>query len=223
MVDANGCTKEVSVFVGGLPPNIFVSVSQPVSCHGGSDGVITVNGSGGLPPYTYSLNGGAYQSSNTFSGLSAGTYSVSVKGNDGAVTTAPNIIIVDPPLLVVTATVIGSTITATGTGGTGDYEYSLNGASFEDSNVLEATTNGSFIVTIRDEQGCTATTTVTVNAMIGVSLSIEEVSCHNDIDGQIEVAGVTGGTPPYQYALNGGAFTAQNLFTGLAPATILFL
>ncbi len=217
VVDANGCTKEASVFVGGLPPNIFVSLSQPVSCNGGSDGVITVNGSGGLPPYTYSLNGGAYQSGNMFTGLSAGTYTVSVKGSDGAVTTAPNIIIVDPPLLAVTATVMGSTITATGTGGTGDYEYSLDGFSFDDSNVLEATTNGSLTITIRDERGCTATTTVMVNAMMGVNLAIDEVSCDGDSDGQLEVLGVTGGTPPYQYALNGGAFTVQNLFTGLAP------
>jgi hypothetical protein len=217
VVDANGCMKEASVFVGGLPPNIFVSLSQPISCNGGSDGVISVNGSGGLPPYTYSLNGGAYQSSNMFTGLSAGTYIVSVKGSDGAVTTAPNIIIVDPPLLTVTAMVMGSTITATGTGGTGNYEYSLDGSSFDDSNVLEATTNGNLTVTIRDEQGCTATTAVTVNAMIGVNLDIEKVSCDGDSDGQIEVIGVTGGTPPYQYALNGGAFTSQNLFTGLAP------
>jgi subtilisin-like proprotein convertase family protein len=217
VVDANGCTKEASVFVGGLPPNIFVSLSQPVSCNGGSDGVITVNGSGGLPPYTYSLNGGAYQSSNMFTGLSAGTYTVSVKGSDGAVTTAPNIIIVDPPLLTVTATVMGSTITATGTGGTGNYEYSLDGSSFDDSNMLEATTNGSLTITIRDERGCTATTTVTVNAMIGVNLAIDEIGCEGVADGQIEVLGVTGGTPPYQYALNGGAFTAQNLFTNLAP------
>ncbi len=216
IVDANGCTKEASVFVGGLPPNIFASVSKPVSCHGGADGAITVNGSGGQPPYTYSLNGGAYQSSNTFTGLSSGTYIVSVKGSDGAITTAPNIVLADPPLLSVSATVLGSTITATGTGGTGDYAYSLDGISFDDSNELEVSTNGSFTVTIRDERGCTATTTITVNAMIGVNLSLEGVSCDGKADGQIEVTSVSGGTPPYQYALNGGAFTAQNLFTGLA-------
>ncbi|MCC6727220.1 MAG: proprotein convertase P-domain-containing protein [Saprospiraceae bacterium] len=217
VVDAHGCTKETTVQVGGLPPNIFVSLSHPVSCHGGSDGVITVSSNGGVPPYTFSLNGGAYQSGNTFAGLSAGTYTVSVKGSDGAITSAPNIVITDPPLLTIAASVSGLNISVTGTGGTGSYQYSLDGTNFENDSVLVATANGSYNVTIRDERGCTATTTVTVNTVTGINLAIDEVSCTGETDGQLEVTGVTGGVPPYLYALNGGAFASQNLFTGLAP------
>ncbi len=217
VVDAKGCQKAASVFVGGTPPNIFVSLSQPVSCHGQSDAVITVNASGGTPPYTYSLNGGAFQSSNTFSGLAAGTYSVTVKGSDGAMTTAPNIVINNPPVLSVTASAFGLTVTATGTGGSPSYQYSLDGVNFNTGNNLTATANGSYTVTIRDDHGCTATTTVTVNAVVGANLDVDGVSCHGDLDGQIVIAGVTGGVAPYSYSLNGSAFSSQTTYSDLTP------
>ncbi|MCF8247533.1 MAG: proprotein convertase P-domain-containing protein [Saprospiraceae bacterium] len=217
VVDAHGCQKTSSIFIGGVPPNIFVSLSQPVSCHGESDAVITVNASGGTPPYTYSLNGGTFQPGNTFSGLAAGTYSLTVKGADGGLTTAPNIIINDPPALSVTATAFGLTITASGSGGSPNYQYSLDGTNFNTGNMLTASGNGSYTVTIRDQHGCTATTTVNVNAVVGVNVNVNDVSCFGESDGKITISDVTGGTAPYTYSLNGGAFSSQTTYWNLAP------
>jgi len=59
--------------------SIQVNVSTLSTCPGAQNGTITVNATGGQEPYQYSLNSGAYQSSNTFTGLGAGTYTVSVK------------------------------------------------------------------------------------------------------------------------------------------------
>jgi hypothetical protein len=42
------------------------------------NGTLTISASGGTAPYQYKINSQAYQSSNTFTGLSAGTYSVGV-------------------------------------------------------------------------------------------------------------------------------------------------
>ena len=50
-----------------------------VLCNGGNNGNVTVAGSNGTPGYTYSLNGGTYQSSGTFSGLTAGVKTITVK------------------------------------------------------------------------------------------------------------------------------------------------
>src|SRR5690348_15068986 len=49
------------------------------SCVGGSTGTITGTGSGGSTPYSYSIDGVTFQSANTFSGLSAGNYTLYVK------------------------------------------------------------------------------------------------------------------------------------------------
>lgn len=44
-----------------------------------ANGSITVNGTGGVAPLQYSINGGAYQSSNMFNNLPPGTYTVTAR------------------------------------------------------------------------------------------------------------------------------------------------
>lgn len=65
--------------------NSIVVVNQ--SAPGISDGSATISASGGTSPYTYSIDGLVYQTSNVFSGLSPGSYTLSVKDSDGAITT----------------------------------------------------------------------------------------------------------------------------------------
>lgn len=82
------------------------SISQPLSirysavgpsCAGATDGFITVYGSGGLRPYTYSYNGGSYSSNNLFAGLGAiSNISVSVRDAAGAIISEPNITLSTP-------------------------------------------------------------------------------------------------------------------------------
>lgn len=70
-------------------PASLISLSTSRTNVGGcaSLGTITATGAGGTPPYTYNLNGGSYQSSNMFSGLYGGTFTVGVKDNNGCTTT----------------------------------------------------------------------------------------------------------------------------------------
>jgi gliding motility-associated-like protein len=65
----------------GSPANVNVNSTENItsSCSPGTQGAITINATGGLAPYTYSLNGGAFQSSNTFTGLATGPVTISVK------------------------------------------------------------------------------------------------------------------------------------------------
>jgi gliding motility-associated-like protein len=51
---------------------------QP-ACASTTGGSITVNASGSFTPYTYSINGGAYQTNNVFAGLAAGNYTIRIK------------------------------------------------------------------------------------------------------------------------------------------------
>src|SRR5947207_6137621 len=59
---------------------LFRSSSQTnVGCFGGSTGSVTVAGSGGTSPYTYSIDGTTFGNSGTFSNLAAGSYTITVK------------------------------------------------------------------------------------------------------------------------------------------------
>ena len=79
--DANQCSQDIQVVIAGplVPLAINIITSTDVSCAGSANGQITVSGSGGEGPYNYSLNGGTYQSSGTFSNLDVDTYTVSVQ------------------------------------------------------------------------------------------------------------------------------------------------
>ena len=82
---SGGCAASAtttSVTIGAVPT---ASASATQTCVGGSTGTITVSGSGGQSPYTYSLNGGAYQASASFTGLAAAAYTINVMDNYGCI------------------------------------------------------------------------------------------------------------------------------------------
>jgi SprB repeat len=85
--DNNGCIATATRPITVAPLLTFTTTQVNVSCFGGTDANIVVTGSGGTPDYEYSLdNGVTYQISNTFSGLSAGTYKIGIKDSNGCVT-----------------------------------------------------------------------------------------------------------------------------------------
>ncbi len=55
------------------------------TCVGGSTGSITASATGGSAPYTYNLDGGTYQASASFSGLAAGSHTLTAKGSSGCI------------------------------------------------------------------------------------------------------------------------------------------
>ncbi|PKO96045.1 MAG: hypothetical protein CVU14_11245, partial [Bacteroidetes bacterium HGW-Bacteroidetes-9] len=82
----NSCPCASTVVYVQQNLNIYELVSitsiaaQNSSCNGQSNGVITVNATGGSSTYEYSKNNGtSWQTSNTFTGLSAGDYTILVR------------------------------------------------------------------------------------------------------------------------------------------------
>jgi gliding motility-associated-like protein len=65
---------------GGLAIlNVSSAEATTTSCNNASNGSITITAAGGIAPYTYNVDGGAFQSSNTFNGLSGGSHTITVR------------------------------------------------------------------------------------------------------------------------------------------------
>ncbi len=217
--DAVGCYTFTSRFIG-QPTDLVIdpiAIITNVSCNGGANGTIDITVTGGTMPYGYLWNNGA--TSEDISGLSAGTYIVTVTDAHNCVKTG-EWTVTEPLLLAVTgipSAVLcngGNTgsINITVTGGTTAYGYAWsNGAITEDISGLTA---GTYTVVVTDALGCTATNNFTVTEPTALSLTgtPSPVLCNGGNTGSIDIT-VTGGTTAYSYSWSTGAGTED--ITGL--------
>jgi gliding motility-associated-like protein len=155
------------------PPLLTIAevVSTDLICNGDGDGVITVIGAGGVPTYEYSIDGGAYAAPGSFTGLDGGTFTLSVRDDNGC-TADMDITLTEPTAIVVDESATGEicegdcmgTIDLTSVGGTGVLSYSIDGC--VTSSPIGAFTDlcdGTYNICVEDENGCQYTSTLVVN------------------------------------------------------------
>ena len=214
-------------------------------CKDSSDGTIAVQVNEASANFTYELfKGGIAVTSSgvitadnfTFAGLDIGNdYSVRVTNAAGCFDLQTGLTITEPTLLQATNVVsddimpcngnnLTGRIEVTATGGTqftttGDYEYSMDGGVFQESNIFETTLQGARTITIRDANNCTVTTVADVgfDEEIEYTVTKADVNCTNSTDGSISInltQNIAGNT--ITYSIDGGV-TFQNspVFNGL--------
>ena len=214
VTDANNCTSMQNAFIDEPAPLTLSVFSQSdVSCFGGNNGAATIAAYGGVAPYTFSWNSLSVTTASA-SGLSAGTYSVSVTDSMGC---AKMILctITQPPALSstinsVNASCYGSTGSAdvTVTGGIPPYTYLWNSTNTS-SAITSGLTAGNYSVLVADVNGCsqTSSTTISQPAVLSAAITnIQNASCNNSANGSASV-NVAGGTTPYTYQWNNGNTT----------------
>jgi len=143
VTDAGSCTVTTSVNITQPPSGISASasVTATITCYGGNSGEITASSSGGAGSPTYQINNGGYGVSNIFSNLTAGTYTINAKDANGCVATTTATI---TQLGLMSATVNSSNCSCNGgsdgsisisspTGGSGTYEFRINGGAWQSS------------------------------------------------------------------------------------------
>jgi hypothetical protein len=205
--DANGCTASSTVTI--TVPSALVVTAAPTQPKCSTDtGSITAGASGGTSPYTYSLDGITFQTSRTFGGLSATTYTVTAMDAKGCTANAAAVVInpAPAPLALNVATVqpkcstdTGS-ITAVGLGGTLPYSYSLNGTTFQTSGTFNGLQPNTYTVTVKDANGCTSAQSATIVQPLAVSCSLSGLSdVQLSTTGNAITALATGGSPPYTF------------------------
>jgi len=229
--DANNCTSTVTAIVNSAAtPVITILNHQDVTCFGGLNGAVLVGPLG--TGMTYSMNSGPFQASNSFTGLAAGTYSFSVRDANGCVAST-TVTITTPTQLVYTTTptptscnaVCDGQITFNASGGTAPYQYSSNnGTSYSPANPQTGLCAGPIGVIVRDNNGCLANSTVVITQPAVVTATYVNVNpvCEDACDGQITV-NATGGTPAYQYSVDGGAMQPASTLTGLCSGNHIVL
>ncbi len=222
--DALGCIASVNVTVANNPPPTITATTTPAAC-GNSNGSISATAINGVAPLTFSINGGiSFQSSALFTGLLAGNYTVMVKDAFGCLATT-NVAIASTGGPSVTASSLpancgtaNGTITATAIG-TGPFTYSIDGFSYQGSNVFATVGAGNYIVYVKDLNACIGAALVVVNAIAGPSITATTTAAACTVnDGTITASG-SGGTAPLQYSIDGVSYSATSTFTNLAPNT----
>ena len=225
ITDSKGCSATISNIPVTQPPALSGSiVPTHVACFGGNTGAINLTPSGGVGPYTFAWSDGPTTEDRT--GLTAGTYTVTITDSNSCSKTLPSFTINQPSALggttvVTNASCFGGSngaINLTPTGGAGPYTFNwVGGASTEDRNGLPA---GTYAVTITDANGCTATiSNIAVGqpaAPLDGAVSVTPILCNGSNTGAINLT-PSGGTSPYTFDWGGGVTTEDR--TGLAAGT----
>ncbi|MBN9282806.1 SprB repeat-containing protein [Flavobacterium sp.] len=229
ITDNNGCTITRG-FTITQPTAMSVTTSRTdLSCNGGSNGVASVNVTGGVPPYTYSWapSGGTAA---TATGLAAGTYTCTITDSNSCTATR-TFTVSQPTAITITPSQTNvacnggsnGTATATVSGGVPGYTYSWapTGGTAATATGLAA---GTYTCTVTDLNSCTKTQTYTITepATFTATTSFTTVSCNGGSNGTATVI-PSGGTGPYTYswAPSGGtAATASGLAVGVYTCTI---
>ncbi|SFC59909.1 SprB repeat-containing protein, partial [Zunongwangia mangrovi] len=228
--DANNCAISTSIEIT-QPDQLTMApaTTENVSCFGGNDGSISAGTiSGGTAPYQYSINGTDFFTASTFEDLSAGNYTLTVQdANNCSIST--NIEITQPDQLSMTSAITenvscfggndGSISAGTISGGTPPYQYSINGIDFVSNSTFEDLNAGSYTMTVRDQNNCSISTNIEITQPEQLEMTAAtttNVSCFDGNDGSISAGTISGGTPPYQYSINGTDFFTNSTFEDLS-------
>ncbi|WP_449288673.1 hypothetical protein [Mariniflexile aquimaris] len=234
--DNTGCTATYSITITEPAALTVTATATNVFCTN-DESQITATAGGGTASYTYAavISGnpaplaGAYGSSNVLNvdtnSAADLVWDVYVRDANGCITTNTVTIISDvlptvttPPLASNQCTVSsGFTFTATGTG-LAPLTYSINGVTFQSSPIFTVNTPGSYTVTIKDKNGCTATSptpTVVYAPLDTNAILTKDLTCSVPTAATIDVT-TSGGNAPYSYRvkIGAGAYGASTAFAG---------
>ena len=183
-------------------------------CKDSADGTIAVQVNEASPNFTYELiqggstiatTGAITADNHMFTGLDIGTYSVRVTNDAGCFDLQSGLTVSEPTLLQASNVVLDNIMPCNGNelsgriqvnanGGTqftttGDYEYSMDGGAFQESNIFETIVQGNHTMTVRDANNCTTITiaNISFDDEIEYNVTKTDVNCATSTDGSISI------------------------------------
>ena len=232
--DVNGCSVS-QIFTITQPTGMSinsVSVASPL-CSNQSNGVITLNVSGGTGLYTATTNPtstsvGPGASPIVITGLSPVTYTVTVADANNCTITSAVTVPGSVPIVISSVNVTQPLCNATcngiiavaANGGNGTLTYTINpaGPASNTTGIFNGLCGGTYTVTVTDVNACTQTTAATVTpppALTFSSVASVNPLCFGNNNGTITVTATGGsGLPTYSILPASNQPTPGN-FTGL--------
>ncbi len=215
--DANNCVVSIIVSVD---IEVLMTATDVVdlNCSNVNDGSITVLPSGGITPYEYSLNDGAFVSDNLFEDLAPGMYSIVVRDAGGREIEQDAINVGSTMPITYSYSVNLTNVTIDAEGGTAPYMYSVNGVDFQMENVFDLDVSLDYTLTITDALDCVFEFDLSITSISAISVTTLDI-CFGESNGSIIVDGITGGVAPYQYSINDSDFQDESVFANLAAGS----
>ncbi|MBK8414988.1 MAG: hypothetical protein IPL22_11180 [Bacteroidetes bacterium] len=219
VTDSNGCTVTSPATIIE-PAAITAAYSSTNASCGNADGTLTINAIGGSGTLYFSIdNGASFQTTSTFSFLTAGSYTIIIKDVNGCEISLPTAVnnnaapsIQSNPFTNITCNGAGDgTITINASGGIGILLYSIdNGVTTQNNGIFTNLTSGIYNIEVTDVNGCSATSTVTITEpqLLTASAATVTSTCSQN-NGSLTIS-TNGGTPGYQFSINGGTTFGNN-------------
>jgi gliding motility-associated-like protein len=227
--DVNDCfySEEITLInING--PTDFDYLTSNTTCGNPNGSIFISNIQGGTPQFQYSIDGQNFSNLDLISGLSSGTYTVTIRDENGCLYNENNIIITniagptdfDYNFVQPICTALNGSIEITNIqGGTSPYLYNFNETNFSNQTLYSNLSGAIYNVEIQDANGCLYSDTIhlltTFNpSPTGFEYNFTQPIC-TSINGSIEITNVVGGTNPYLYNFNTTSFNTTTLYSNL--------
>ncbi|MEO0470660.1 MAG: choice-of-anchor L domain-containing protein [Bacteroidota bacterium] len=211
ITDGEGCfdTLMTTITEPVAPLSGIIANQVDLICNGDPTGSVSVTASGGTPPYQYAIDGNPFGISNVFNGLAAGPHTLSIQDSNNCLFNIP-ITLTEPPALASSILIqknvdcngnATGAVTIGASGGTGPYQFSLNGGVQSPDSSFTALSAGNYTITIEDANGCIRNQIVTItepSPVGGVIVSQTNVDCNGNATGSFTING-SGGVGPYLF------------------------
>lgn len=221
LTDANGCTATAVGTVSNVAPVVIATFPSHPQCAGENNGSISLNVSGGTPPYTYLWNTG--QNTSFINNLPPGTYSVTVTDAHNCPKTAQVTLIQQSNLTINTSSTPetctnfnNGTMSVTASQGVQPYTYNWsNGAT---TSFVSNVAPGTYFVTVTDNLGCTKTGSVSINPAPSFQINVTGTNATTcGVNNGTATANIVTGVGPFTYQWSNSGNTAN--ITGLGAGT----
>jgi len=169
--DNNGCNYSTTASLQNISGPTDIAVSKTDETCGASNGVLSLGAvTGGIPPYSYSIDGSAFTQKTTYANLTAGLHTINVKdNNDCNYSTTVNLLNTNGPTAIetqITEAVCGDSngelSLVTVTAGTAPFTYSADGNPFTETTHYTNLSAGPHTIVVKDKNGCNFSTSVDI-------------------------------------------------------------